>query len=245
MASPVLCHRLRAGGRDWRGERREAAMSAKRTWSMLAVIGLALDLAPSAEAMVLCARGDRGRIGEGASVVVRSACRAREVALPFSVDETARVLDEVVPHGRSLVVGADRTETVESDVVEATGGDRAMAVGGSLDVAVGTDASLAVGRDASLSVGRDADLTVGGDLAVQVQDGAALAVGESLAVEAGKDVVVAAGRALRVEARDEIVLAVGPSKIVLRRDGITIDGPKIEVKAAGELKLKGAKIDQN
>ena len=95
-------------------------------------------------------------------------------------------------------------------------------MGGNDTLAVGTDLSISIGRNRVETVGRSSLLTV--------------------------------GKQLRVEAADEIALVVGAASIVLKKDGsITIRGKnidligtgKINVKASGDLALKGRKIVDN
>lgn len=97
-----------------------------------------------------------------------------------------------------------------------------------------------------LSVGTNDVLQVGGDRSVTVGRN------DTLAVTAGQSVSV--GKTLRLQAGDQLELVCGAASLLMKKDGtvvikgkdITLEGTgKINIKASGDVVLKGNKVTQN
>ena len=101
-------------------------------------------------------------------------------------------------------------------------GSQTLTLTGSATTVIGQDLSLSVAGQATGAVAHDTQLSV--------------------------------GRKLRIEAADEITLVVGQASLVMKKDGtivlsgknITLDASaKINVKASGDVVVKGRKIQDN
>ena len=68
-----------------------------------------------------------------------------------------------------------------------------------------------------------------------------------------KDDALTVGKSLKITAADSVTIVAGSASIALKKDGtvvikgkeITFDGTKINLKASGDITLKGSKVKQN
>lgn len=143
-------------------------------------------------------------------------------------------------------IGASRVVTVGSGQTHTIGSDDGWTVGGSQSVTVAADQSMTIGGGMTVSVAKDQSTDVAGAQSTTVAKKALHQIGEDLALTAGKTITI--------EAADAITLKTGSASIMMKKDGtITIDGKditingsgKINVKASGDVIVKGSKILNN
>lgn len=143
-------------------------------------------------------------------------------------------------------IGASRSVTVGSDQTHTIGSDDSWTVASNQTISVGSDQSVSIGGGQTLSVGKDQANTIGGAQATKVAKDALHDIAGALGIKAGKTIII--------EAADSIVLKTGSASIAMKKDGtiniegkdITIKGSgKINVKASGNVTVKGAKILNN
>ena len=143
-------------------------------------------------------------------------------------------------------IGADRAMTVGSDQRHTIGSNDTWDIGAKQAITVGDDQSLSVGGGQSNKIAKDQSSEIGGAQATKVGKNALHDIAESMAIKAGKAVVIEAG--------DSIVIKTGSAAIAMKKDGtITIEGKditlkgsgKINVKASGNVMVKGSKILNN
>jgi type VI secretion system secreted protein VgrG len=177
---------------------------------------------------------------------------------------------QTVAIAQTITVGAARTDTVGAAEVRSVGAEQVNTIGASRAVTVGNDQTHTIGSDdswtigakQSVTIGSDQGVTVGGGMSVKVAKDQATEVGGSQATKVGKDALhdiagalgIKAGKTITIEAADAIVLKTGSASISMKKDGtiniegkdITIKGSgKINVKATGNVTVKGAKIMNN
>ena len=169
---------------------------------------------------------------------------------------------QTVDHDETLHVKHDRTETVDHNETISVGGNRSVTVGQSESHTVGATQAVAVGAAQTVSVGTSQTLNVGASQSVsvaanmsEVVGGAqSSAVAKTRSVTVGTDDALKVGKNLVIEAGDSVTIKTGAASIVMKKDGtiqikgknITIEGSgKINVKASGDLVMKGSKILQN
>ncbi|MGY4828974.1 type VI secretion system Vgr family protein [Sphaerotilaceae bacterium SBD11-9] len=163
---------------------------------------------------------------------------------------------------RTVTVGASKTETVALQRTRAVGVNESVAIGAAQEiavgaaqvVAVGAAQTITVGANQSTSVGAKQSYDVGSDRSLTVGGGQTTKVAKARKTEVGEDDLLKVGKNLLVEAADSISFKTGSAVITLKKDGtitikgkdITIDGSgKINVKASGDIVMKGSKIQQN
>jgi type VI secretion system secreted protein VgrG len=175
---------------------------------------------------------------------------------------------ETIGATQTLSVGAAQAINVAAAAAESIGGAKALTVGAAYAVTVGGAMNEIVGALKAEEVGGAKIETVGGKKTETVAGGRSLSVGEDLqetvggkrTLKVGKDLVVNVGGKLQQAAKKswtfkakEIVLA-ADDKFTLKAGGATIEvkggdvvvkGKKVEVKASGDLVLKGSKISEN
>jgi type VI secretion system secreted protein VgrG len=170
--------------------------------------------------------------------------------------------DGTVNQSETLTVALQRTHTVginETISVGAAqeitvGAMQAITVGANQSTNVGANQSTDVGASRSINVGADQATTIGGGLNTQVggDEGRAVSGGRTSTV--GKDDSLTVTNNFIVTAGDSVTIKTGDAVITMKKDGtidikgkdITIDGSgKINVKASGDVVVKGSKITQN
>lgn len=129
--------------------------------------------------------------------------------------------DVVVENDASVSIGNDRKETIEHDERIEIGNDRIHSVGGKLSLSIDKSESHIVKDARTTSVAKDDELSV--------------------------------GKNLKITAADSVTIVAGGASFALKKDGsivikgkeITFDGTKINLKASGDITLKGSKVKQN
>lgn len=97
-------------------------------------------------------------------------------------------------------------------------------------------------------------LSVGGERVEQVQASSTTSVALSQVQQVGEHLSIEAGKSVVIHAADMLELRCGNASIVLKKDGtvqikglhigISANG-KIDIKAAGDVVIKGSKVSQN
>lgn len=155
---------------------------------------------------------------------------------------------------RTHSVGVNETISVGAAQEISVGAAQAISVGINQSINVGVNQSINVGRNQSVSIGGGHSETVGKNSSLDVAKDISISAGESRTVKVGKDDSLRVGKNLSIVAAESITLQTGSASITLKKDGtirikgkdITIDGSgKINVKASGDIVMKGSKIQQN
>jgi type VI secretion system secreted protein VgrG len=171
---------------------------------------------------------------------------------------------------QTITVGAARVDTVGAAETRTVGAVQANTIGASRGVTVGLSQSHDVGSSDSWHVGADQSVTIDGGQAFKVGKGRsanigaddttevagarALKIAKGSLVQVGEDGRINVGKNLVIEAGDSIVLKCGSAAVAMKKDGtITVEGKdititgsgKINVKASGDITMKGSKINQN
>jgi type VI secretion system secreted protein VgrG len=129
------------------------------------------------------------------------------------------------------------------------------------DVVVKNDASVSIGNDRSetikhderIEIGNDRTHSVGGKLSLTVDKSESHIVKDARSTSVAKDDELSVGKNLKISAADSVTIVAGSASIALKKDGtvvikgkeITFDGTKINLKASGDITLKGSKVKQN
>jgi type VI secretion system secreted protein VgrG len=181
----------------------------------------------------------------------------KDQAIEVENDETHSVghdRDKEVKHDESTSIGNNRTEAVTANEQINIGKDRSESVGGGESITIGKDRSLAVGGSSSVTVGKDESWSVGGNRTDEVAKNETVSIGKNRKHSVGENDDLAVGKQLVIDAGEEIVIKAGDASITLKKDGtisikgkdISLDGSgKINVKAGGDVILKGSKVTQN
>lgn len=183
-------------------------------------------------------------------------------ALSVGRDAQARV-----DRDESLAVGRDRVVDVARNETHGVGGDRQVSVEGDATHEVNGAMAVFVHKALTLSVDETARATVndGASVFVGGSDGTAVEFEpEKVSVKTPKRHLIAVGDDVTQELTTERFTAkapkglalvcgdtrveIGEDKIVLQTKGgakVVLDGDKIEIKAGGDVKIKGANVTNN
>ena len=162
--------------------------------------------------------------------------------------------DNIVENDETTAVGHDRTEDVGNDETITIGNNRTENVGKNESISIGQNRSESVGKNESVniaenrdkSVGKSESITIGEDLTEDVGKNMTLSVGDDQKISIGKNLSIVVGKKTVIEAGDSLTLNCGKASIILKKDGkVQITGKDINIKASGNIKLKGSKIAQN
>jgi type VI secretion system secreted protein VgrG len=172
--------------------------------------------------------------------------------------------DETITIGnnRTEQVGADESITIGGNRTEEVGGDESITIEGSRSEAVGKDETVSIGGNQTLNVGGNRAAEVGGNENVTIDGNESIAIGKDLSMTVGSELAwsigksgsMSFGKELFLSAKESISLSCGSASIVLKKDGtitlkgkdITLNGSgKINVKASGDVVLKGSSVKNN
>ena len=186
--------------------------------------------------------------GSGANEIRFEDARGKEQLILLA----ERDLIESVGRDREEVVGRNRSETVARDAEERVNGDMKVHVGGQFDMSVDGDRSERCSGDASMTVrGRDSR-HVEGSASTVVDKGYSLHVAESCDVVVGTpgkghyhglmvhgDHIFGATDSIALRAEKKITLQCGGSVLELGRDGLKLDGKRIDLSGREGVSMKG------
>lgn len=175
-----------------------------------------------------------------------------------------------VGSNQAVTVGGMRTDTVALAEVRTVGAAQQQTVGAARNVSVGaiqahevglsdswqigTSRSVDIGTSDSLNTGSDRSADIGGGDSLKVAKDRSGDVSGNDSLTVGKDGTITIGKNLAISAGDQITITTGKASITMKKDGtitiagkdITIDASgKINVKASGNITMKGQKILQN
>lgn len=177
---------------------------------------------------------------------------------------------QTVGAAQEVTVGGARLDTVGGAETRSVGGAQMQNVGLARDVnvgaaqshnigaadswTIGAAQSVTVGADQSVTVGASQSSTIGADHSLAIGSGSTVTVGKTAATEVGEDCGLKVGKNYTLDVGDQITLKCGDATIVLKKDGkiqikgkeLTLDSSgKINIKAGGDVVIKGSKIHQN
>jgi len=181
---------------------------------------------------------------------------SEEVFLHGQKDWTIRILNdktETIGKDERLSVGGMKNETVGINSAETIGGGKELTIGGAYAVTVGAGMNTAVGGAMAEEVGGLKSVNVGKTMDENVSGRRTSSVGDNYSVDV-QETSTLTSKKIVFEAQEEITLKSGSSTIRLKKDGtILIDGKNVSiqgsgtvnVKASGDVKIKGSKIGSN
>jgi type VI secretion system secreted protein VgrG len=172
-------------------------------------------------------------------------------------DETTHVKHdrmETVDNNETITVHGNRTETVDKDETITVEKNRTRNVGENETVSVNKDQTLAISGNKALTVSKRETISIGDSRTDEVAKNEETTIGKNRQVSVGENDSLEVGKKLILDAGDQITIQTGSASIVMKKDGtitikgkdITIDGSgKINVKASGDVIVKGSKVTQN
>ena len=163
---------------------------------------------------------------------------------------------------RSITVGGSETAAVALQRSHAVGVNESIAIGAAQEVAIGAAQTIAVGANQATTVGADQSTKVaakqsndiGADQTNTIGGAQSWKVGKARTADIAQDDSLKVGKNLLIDAGDSVTIKTGSASITMKKDGtitikgkdITVDGSgKINVKAGGDIVMKGSKILQN
>ena len=184
------------------------------------------------------------RVGRDQSVKVGQDRRRtidRDETIAVGRDRTETVGDD-----ERITIGGDRTESVRRNERVTVRGDRGHRVKGDQTVGIHRTERMTVYQTASEQVGLAKNLMVGAGYTISVGAAMVATVGASLiqTVLGAAREQVGLVKTISVGKRFELVC--GKAKITMEKGGkVTIEGKELNLKASGDVKVRGKVIDLN
>ncbi|HWV47250.1 MAG TPA: type VI secretion system tip protein TssI/VgrG [Nitrospira sp.] len=159
-----------------------------------------------------------------------------------------------VGHDRKKKIDNDETTTIGRDRKEDVGKNETISVGENRSESVGKNEDISIGKNRTENVSENESVTIGKNRTEQVGKNEEVSVGENRSHTVGKNDQLDIGKQLLVTAGDSITFNTGSASLILKKNGdiqlrgnnILVDGSgKVNVKASGDVVLKGAKVTQN
>jgi type VI secretion system secreted protein VgrG len=177
----------------------------------------------------------------------------------ISVDrsETATVLlqrthsvgiNETISVGaaQEITVGGAQTITVGMAQVLTAGGSQTISAGGGQSLNAGGAQTISVGAGQTTSVAENAVMNVGADESRTVSGKRECGIGKDDTLNVAKNLWITAGESVSITTGDASILMKKDGSITIKGKDITIEGSgKLNIKASGEMVMKGSKIVQN
>jgi type VI secretion system secreted protein VgrG len=159
-----------------------------------------------------------------------------------------------VKNDENTSIGKNRTESVGADESITIAKNRTESVGGNESIDITKEYTQSIGDSRSLSVGKSETVTIGENRTEEVGKNEDVTIGKNRTHNIAERDSLSVGKQLLIDAGDEITIKTGEASITMKKDGtitikgkdITLEGSgKINVKASGDVILKGAKVTQN
>lgn len=151
---------------------------------------------------------------------------------------------ETVALMKTVTVGAAMSVSVGAVLNETVGGAKTEQVGGISSESVGAAKTLNVGGILTTVVGGGIVETVGGNKVAMVRGSEISKINGSMVAKVGGAAMIKA-KSIMLNASDMITLKCGGSSIILRPGKIQIKGDAIQVKASGNVVVKGSQVKIN
>jgi type VI secretion system secreted protein VgrG len=154
----------------------------------------------------------------------------------------------------TATVALQRTHTVGVNETIAIGAAQEVAIGAAQSIAVGVDQEVTIGFSQSTTVGRKQtneiggpqENTIGGEQTWNVGKARTATIDDNDTLNVGKDLLINAGDSVTIRSGDASITMKKNGTIVIRGKDITVDDRgKTNVKAAGNVVVKGSRILQN
>jgi type VI secretion system secreted protein VgrG len=177
--------------------------------------------------------------------------------ITIGMNRTERVgVNESITVGgnRTITVSQNETATVALQRTHTVGVNETITVGAAQQITVGGFQALTVGALQAISVGANQTTNVGNNLSTSVASNESRKVGGGRTTDIGKSDGTKVAQNWVVDAGDSVTIKTGDASITMKKDGtisirgkdISIQGSgKIQVKASGQMVLKGSKIGAN
>jgi type VI secretion system secreted protein VgrG len=170
--------------------------------------------------------------------------------------------NQSVGHDETLDVGNNRTKSVKKDQSESIGENKTITVGKNHTESIGENATVDIAKNETVSVGQNTSVTIGKNFSEEIGGNSETTVSKDMSITVSKNsttsvsenMTMDVGKKLTITAADQITLTTGDASITMKKDGtITISGKdltfkgsgKINVKASGDVILKGSKVTSN
>jgi type VI secretion system secreted protein VgrG len=136
-----------------------------------------------------------------------------------------------------LTVGGLLAMTVGAAMSEVVGLQKTETIGRAKSEMIGTDKSIDIKKNLTENVGKDQTTTIKENLKETIGGQHQEKVTKEYSLQAKK---------IQLVAYDEIALKTGSAEIIMKKNGdITIKGGKVNIKASGDMILKGSTIKEN
>jgi len=151
-------------------------------------------------------------------------------------------------------IAATKTESVGLASALSVGAAYQVSVGGAMNESVGLAKAEQVGMYKSVAVGGDSSETIGGGKSVQAAGNVSESAGKNVMLSAAKHVNIAAGENVNIAAgknagvvvAGKMTIQCGDATVTLKKNGdVSISARKLNVKASGEVTIKGSKVKLN
>jgi type VI secretion system secreted protein VgrG len=169
--------------------------------------------------------------------------------------ETVGNNESISIHGhRSETVDKDETITIHGVRTEIVDKDETTTIHGNRTEEVDKDETITIHGNRTEKVDKDENITIAKNREEKVTENEAVSIGKNRSHSVKGNDSLEVGKNLSVTAKDQITLKTGDASITMKKDGtiiikgkdITIDGSgKINIKAGGDMILKGSKIAEN
>jgi type VI secretion system secreted protein VgrG len=155
---------------------------------------------------------------------------------------------------RTHSVGVNETISVGGAQEITVGGLQALTVGALQAISVGASQTTKVAGSQSSSIGSNQSIQVGNSVSTSVGADESRKIGGGRATDVGKDDATKVAKNWLVDAGDSVTIKTGSASITMKKDGtihikgkdVTVEGSgKVNVKASGDIVMKGSKILQN
>ncbi|MDB6087522.1 MAG: baseplate hub subunit and tail lysozyme [Gammaproteobacteria bacterium] len=159
-----------------------------------------------------------------------------------------------VKNDETTSIGKNRKESVGESESITIAKNRTESVGGNENIDISKDYTQSIGGTRSLSVAKDESVSIGGGRSEQVTKDEEVSIGKNRTHDIAEKDSLSVGKQLLIDVGDQITIQTGEASITMKKDGtitirgkdITLEGSgKINVKASGDVILKGSKVTQN
>ena len=156
--------------------------------------------------------------------------------------------------GMGATVHGSKTEHVTEDSSVTIDAAYQVTVGGAMNESVGSARMeevggvkmVTVGQSSAENIGGGKSVTAGGNITESAGKNIALSAGKHVNVSASENINASAGKKVTIAVGEKLTIKCGDATVTIKKNGdVSVEAKKLDVKASGDVTIKGSKIKMN
>jgi len=143
-------------------------------------------------------------------------------------------------------VTEDSSVTIDANSQTTVGGSVSESVALARSEEVGATKMVTVGQSSAENIGGGKSVTAGGNITESAGKNIALSAGKHVNLSASENINASAGKKVTIAVGDKLTITCGSASVTISKNGdMSVQAKKLDVKASGDVTIKGSKVKVN